>query len=185
MSATELLQIPEVRERLSPVSTLLNIPEVRECFSPTPVEVYHLLPERNARGKRTELIRGIIIEKMSKSPRHRWLARKLNALVTQAIGDGLLVWYDEPLTFIDSEPEPDIAIVTGNEDQYLDEHPHTALLVIEVAVTSLVLDRVKSEIYAEAGIPEYWIVDTAKKRIEVYTVITLILNAAIKYKEGK
>jgi len=155
MSTTELIEIPEVRERYSPMS----------------VEDYHKLDERNARGRRTELVRGIVIEKMPKSPRHRWIAYTLLKLIEGVVGEKFMVWMDQPLTFIDSEPEPDIAVVAGNEKQYIDEHPHTAMLVIEVAVTSLRLDQAKAEIYAEAGIPEYWIIDTANKRIEVYTEI--------------
>lgn len=135
------------------------------------VEEYHQSGERNARGRRTELIRGLVIEKMPKSPRHSWLTHELYMLITHALGDKYVSWYDEPLTFIDSEPEPDISVVSGSSKQYLDEHPNTALLVIEIALSSLRLDRAKAEIYAEAGIPEYWIVDVAKKQVEVYTDI--------------
>jgi Uma2 family endonuclease len=153
MSATQLLQIPEVRERLSPVS----------------VEEYHQFPERNHRGRRTELVRGIVIEKMSKSPLHSWISTFLHTLILRSIPlEGFSVWKDEPLTFIDSEPEPDIAVVGANEIEFRQQHPTTALLVIEVAVTSLALDRAKAEIYAEAGVLEYWIVDTATKHVEVY-----------------
>lgn len=154
MSTTELLEIPEVREHISLMS----------------VEEYHKTGERNARGRRTELVRGIVIEKMPKSPEHRWIAYTLLKLIERVIGGKFLAWMDQPLTFIDSEPEPDIAVVIG-PDTYRHEHPHTAFLVIEVAVTSLALDRAKAEIYAETGIPEYWIVNVPAKSIEVYTQI--------------
>ena len=152
MSATELLQIPEVREHLSPVS----------------VEEYHQFPERNHRGRRTELVRGIVIEKMPKSPLHRWLATFLYKLIDRTVGNQLMVWLEQPLTFVDSEPEPDISVATGSLDDYMDHHPQTALLVIEVAVTSIDLDRAKAEIYAEADVQEYWIIDPTTKRVEVY-----------------
>jgi Uma2 family endonuclease len=148
---------------------LLEIPEVRDHVSRMSVEEYHLLPERNERGRRTELVRGIVIEKMSKSPRHSWLTQFIYQLIAKVVGDQYVVWMDQPLTFIDSEPEPDIAVVEGTINDRLRGHPDTALLVIEIAVTSLALDRVKADIYAEANIQEYWIVDVSKKQIEVYT----------------
>ena len=47
---------------------ILEIPEVRQRISPLTVEEYHRLDEFNENGRRTELIRGVVIEKMSKSP---------------------------------------------------------------------------------------------------------------------
>src|SRR5438876_83878 len=60
----------------------------------------------------------------------------------------------------DSEPEPDVAIVAGKALDYLDGHPSSAALVVEVADSSLRLDRrLKSGLYARAGLAEYWIVN--------------------------
>ncbi len=67
------------------------------------------------------------------------------------------------------EPEPDIAIVTREEDEAPDRHPQTALLVIEVASESIRKDRlVKTHVYARAGIPEYWIANVDAQCVEVY-----------------
>lgn len=53
--------------------------------------------------------------------------------------------------------------------EYVTEHPRTALLVVEVADTTLALDRdQKARIYARAGIPEYWIVNLPERCLEVY-----------------
>jgi Uma2 family endonuclease len=67
----------------------------------------------------------------------------------------------------DSEPEPDVAVVAlGN---YSTQHPRSALLVVEVADSSLRKDRqVKADLYAEAGIPEYWILNVVDGVLEVY-----------------
>jgi len=68
-----------------------------------------------------------------------------------------------------SVPEPDIAVVPGAYEDYDAVHPRTALLIVEVADTSLAQDRItKAGIYAAAGIPEYWIVDVRGQRVEVY-----------------
>lgn len=57
----------------------------------------------------------------------------------------------------DSEPEPDLAVVVGTPTDYINEHPRTALLVVEVSDTTLPLDRDrKHTLYARTGIPEYW-----------------------------
>ena len=56
------------------MSAILDIPEVRQRFSRLSVEEYHRLDEYNANGRRTELVRGIVIEKMSKSPLHAAIA---------------------------------------------------------------------------------------------------------------
>ena len=67
----------------------------------------------------------------------------------------------------DSVPEPDIALV--ETPSTLDHHPTTALLVVEVAVGSHVLDRGrKAELYAAAGVPAYWVVDVPGARVEVH-----------------
>jgi Uma2 family endonuclease len=65
-------------------------------------------------------------------------------------------------------PEPDAAAIAGGLRDYPD-HPTSALLVVEVADTSLPLDRRrKGPIYAQAGIPEYWIVNLVDGIVEVY-----------------
>jgi Uma2 family endonuclease len=75
---------------------------------------------------------------------------------------------EDPLTFVDSQPEPDLAIVRGEEQDFTTSHPTTAELVIEIAIPSVALDREKAAIYAEAGVAEFWIVLPAERRVEVY-----------------
>ena len=65
-----------------------------------------------------------------------------------------------------SEPEPDLALV--HEDRPRWQHPHEALLTIEVAVTSHKKDRgKKARIYAQNGVPTYWLVDIPGHTVEV------------------
>lgn len=72
------------------------------------------------------------------------------------------------MTLADSEPEPDLCIVRGTRADFRRVHPSTAELVVEVAVSSLELDRVKAILYAEAGVKEYWIVCPEERQVEVY-----------------
>ena len=150
------------------MSAILEIPEVRRRLSPLSVEEYHRLGEYNENGRRTELIRGFVIEKMSKSPLHRTIGSLLYDLLSKLLPRGYSIWKEEPLTFMDSEPEPDISVTPGNKKDFTKAHPSTAELVVEVAVSSTALDRENASLYAEAGVKEYWIVLGKERKIEVY-----------------
>ena len=68
-----------------------------------------------------------------------------------------------------SQPEPDIAVVEGKARDYLNHHPMTALLIVEVSDTTLDYDReTKSSLYAKVGIEDYWILNLADRQLEVY-----------------
>jgi Uma2 family endonuclease len=150
------------------MSAILEIPEVRQRLSPLSVEEYHRLGEYNENSRRTELIRGFVIEKMSKSPLHSMIGSRLHRLLLAQLPEGYSLWKEEPLTFIDSEPEPDVSVVKGDEFDFAEAHPSTAELVVEVAVSSPTLDRELASMYAEAAVKEYWIVLGKERKIEVY-----------------
>jgi len=149
-------------------NAILELPEVRQRVSPLSVEEYHRLGEHNERGKRTELIRGIVVEKMSKSPLHRTLVSRLYRFFLTRLPEGLTVWQEQPLTLRDSEPEPDISVTRGGEQDFREQHPTSAELVIEIAVSNPALDRENAALYAEAGVKEYWILLGRERRVEVY-----------------
>ena len=73
------------------MTTILEIPEVRQRVSPLSVAEYHRLSEYNERGRRTELIRGIIIQKMAKSPLHSYIAKRLHDLIAASLPKALIV----------------------------------------------------------------------------------------------
>lgn len=147
---------------------ILDIPEVRQRLSRLSVAEYHRFGEFSAHGRRTELIRGIVVEKMSKTPLHRMVCSRLFKLLLAQVPKGCTVWKKEPLTLADSEPEPDISITRGTESDFASSHPSTAELVVEVAVSSPALDRANATLYAEANVREYWIILANEQRIEVY-----------------
>ena len=105
---------------------------------------------------------------MSKSPLHSSIAKRLCDTIARLLPKGFVVRREDPITFADSEPEPDIAVVCGVETDFFQAHPTTAELVIEVAVSSPTLDRENASLYAEAGVKEYWIVLGPERRVEVY-----------------
>ena len=150
------------------MAAILEIPEVRQRVSPLSLEEYHRLGEFNENGRRTELIRGIIIEKMPKSPLHCSIAKRLYDSIARMLPSGFLVRQEEPLSLADSEPEPDISVVRGAESDFCNVHPATAELAVEIAVSSPALDRENASLYAEAGVKEYWIILATERAIEVY-----------------
>ena len=150
------------------MTALLEVPAIRQRVSPLSVEEYHQLGEFNEHGRRTELIRGILIEKMSKSPLHYYTIEALRRILVGQMRPDWDLRQEGPLTLSDSEPEPDLAVVAGPLSSFRKSHPRSAELAIEVAVSSLEIDRIKAQIYAEAGVKEYWIVCPEEKRVEVY-----------------
>ncbi len=120
---------------------------------------------------RVELIRGEIVDKMPIGPRHAACVKRLNALFQLLYRGRWTVSVQDPIAFDDSKPEPDIALLRPREDYYSEGTPQPSdiLLVIEVADFSLDFDRdTKAALYAEAGIPEYWIVNLIDNCLEVH-----------------
>ena len=144
-------------------------PSIRARMHPISVETYHRLGEIGQIGERTELIRGIIIDQMAKSPLHSSIVQRLDRHLLRTLPPGWHPHAEQPLTFSDSEPEPDVAVVRGEIDDYETAHPTTAALIIEVWVTSEDLDRVKLALYAEAGVSEVWLVLAEERILERHT----------------
>lgn len=150
------------------MTSILEKLSVRRVALPISVEQYHRLGQEGIIGQRTELLRGVIIERMTKSPLHTFVVQLIVRWLQESIEADQHLRKEEPLTFADSEPEPDIAVVSGKPDSYRVCHPATAELVIEVAIASVGLDRDKGDIYAAAGVPEYWVVIPEERAVEIY-----------------
>lgn len=137
------------------------------------VEEYHRATAAGAfrSDERLELIAGEIYEHMSPQRSHHTsgisaLEEALRALLPAAH----YIRIQSPLTLApDSEPEPDLAMVTGSWRDYRESHPKTAVLVAEVSDTTLSSDRtIKASLYASVGIPEYWILNLNERLLEVH-----------------
>jgi Uma2 family endonuclease len=120
--------------------------------------------------ERVELLDGEIVVMSPQGSRHTTVLRLVEKALNKAFGAGYDVRTQVPLLLgARSEPEPDVAVVTGSPDDYLDEHPKTALLVVEVADRTLALDRGKKlAIYARAGIQDCWIINLVDRVLEVH-----------------
>jgi Uma2 family endonuclease len=122
---------------------------------------------------RVELIRGEIVTMSPMGRRHRAFVANLNRLLTLRLGERAEVHTQLPIVLTDdTEPEPDLAVYRRRTTvPFKEREPYAedAVMVIEVADTSLAYDRsTKLRLYAEASIPEYWIVDCATESIEVH-----------------
>jgi Uma2 family endonuclease len=120
--------------------------------------------------ERVELIEGEIVEMAPQHGQHTTGILLTEEALRKLFRPGHQIRVQCPLALGDySEPEPDIAVVVGGLRDFRDHHPASALLVVEVADSTLVFDRdIKGGLYARAGIPEYWIVNLVERQIEVY-----------------
>ena len=137
-------------------------------------EQYHRMGEVGIlkRDDHVELIRGEIVEMSPMGPRHYAFVNNLNRLLVVRLTDRAIVAVQGPIALAeDSEPEPDIAIIRHRTVPYKEREAfrEDALLLIEVAESSLAYDRsTKLRLYAEAGIPEYWVVDCLAESVEIH-----------------
>lgn len=120
-----------------------------------------------------ELIHGILVKKMGKNEPHAFCCRQLLQALAKVLAGQALVQCQDPIRILpDSQPEPDFVIVKPKEDGYLSGHPQPSdiYLVIEIADSSLQYDRtVKLELYAQGGIPDYWIFNLQDNCLEHYS----------------
>jgi Uma2 family endonuclease len=119
-------------------------------------------------GERIELLDGRLVRMSPIGPPHSSAVDELTERCVRQLSGRARVRVQSPFAALDvSEPEPDIAIVPLG--RYSEEHPRRAELIIEVAESSLAYDRgSKLRVYAECGVPEYWIVNLIDRCIEVY-----------------
>ncbi len=151
------------------MNPILELPEVRSRAVPLSVAAYEWMTVNGLLAGQTELIHGIVVEKMSKSPLHAQITDRLFKAIFLAVGDAAWVRSEAPVVLVDSVPEPDVSVVTGKDTDYAVQHPRGALLVVEVAVSSEAIDRQMASAYATGGVGEYWLVLAKSNRIECYS----------------
>ena len=129
-------------------------------------EYYRMADAGLFEGRRVELIEGEIIDMAPQNnPQAAAITLAAEAL-RAAFGPNHTFRVQLPMNLGTSEPEPDVAVVRGTPRQNL-THPTTALLVLEIAETTLLYDRtVKSKLYARAAVPDYWVLDLTSRRLE-------------------
>ena len=119
-----------------------------------------------------ELLDGEVVAQMSQNELHAVVTGLVSDVLRGVFGTDAHARDEKPIALSEaSEPEPDVAMVRGGRREYLDGHPQpeAVLLLVEVSDTSLIQDRFrKAALYADAGIPEYWIVNLVDRVLEVH-----------------
>ena len=146
---------------------------------PSPLPVYRISVEEYERmagilkDDRVELINGYLVRKMSKKPPHTWTTRATLDRLARLLPSGWMWRLGQPVRIPDyDEPEPDIAIVRGTNDDYKDRNPEPpdVALLVEVSDSSLSIDPgEKCSAYARGKIPVYWIINLVDRQVEVYS----------------
>jgi len=136
------------------------------------VEEYHRMAETGILGpdERVEIVRGVIREMSPKNWAHVMAAKSVYDLLRDALRGRASVYQEAPLVAegIDSEPEPDVLVCSNPDESAYGSQRTRPLLVIEVAESSLGYDLgEKAALYAEAGVPEYWVVNLVERVLVV------------------
>jgi Uma2 family endonuclease len=150
---------------------------------PLSVDQYHQMIKQGIlrEGHASELIDGILVGKdrsdqgggpMSHGPRHSLAIKRLERLLRPVEDQGCHLHPQLPVTLgTTQEPGPDLAVVRGSPEDFLNHHPAPSdvVAVIEVADSTLEYDRsTKQRLYAQSGIGVYWIVNIPQGQVEVY-----------------
>jgi Uma2 family endonuclease len=139
------------------------------------IDEYHRLIELEflKESDRIELIRGELIQMVAKGTPHTVCGSILCRQLDRLLGDRAVIRGQDPITLpSQSEPEPDVAVARGKDEDYLAHHPYPEdiFLVIEISDSTLDYDQTtKLKIYAEAAISDYWIVNLNLRQLERYS----------------
>ena len=127
-----------------------------------------ILEERNV-----ELIGGEIVEMAPEGESHAYCSDEAGEYLIYLLGDRAKVRQGKPITLLlsNSEPEPDIAIIQRLGQDYREHHPYPENIfwLIEYSNSTLSKDLgIKNQIYAAAGIAEYWVINLRTMELIVF-----------------
>ncbi len=133
---------------------------------------YHSMIDAGILNDRhVEFILGDIVDMSPENPLHCSINYNVVDYLRSLLQNQAIVREAHPITLNNSEPEPDVAIVRCPSDLYLDHHPYPEDIywLIEIADTTLSKDLgIKKRIYAQANIPEYWVIDLQNSILRVF-----------------
>jgi len=147
----------------------------RPTRRPITVEMYHVMAENGAfePDDRVELIGGELFDISPIGSLHARCVNYLTRYLIHAAGNDYIIRIQNPIILGDlSEPQPDLSIAKYRSDFYVNGLPegNDVKIVIEVAQSSADFDRnIKFAKYAEAGIPEAWLIDLVAERVEIHS----------------
>lgn len=155
---------------MMPANFLVRVPSGPPRTLRWTVDQFHALGDLGCfEGRRAMLIDGVIVEEGPMDPPHAMGILVANETLRAVFGKGWVPRVQLPLVLgRASDPEPDIAFVTGRPQDYT-SHPTSAALVVEIADSSLRYDTtVKMSLYAAGGIADYWVLDVNARQLHVF-----------------
>jgi len=121
--------------------------------------------------RRLELLEGEIIEMSPESPLHYYQAQSNVEYIQSRLNRKAHVRFNGPVTLLNSEPEPDLAIVKNPKTQYLTHHPRPEDIfwLIEISQSTLAYDlNEKKKTYARNKIAEYWVINLNDSQLHLF-----------------
>ena len=151
----------------APAKAFRTLPAEPRVHRWTKHEYYRAAEVLNLRG--VELIGGEIIDMSPIGPQHATAVVLARHELERAM-PGFYVRDQLPFDAAeDSEPEPDLAVVSGSPRDHRDAHPKHVALIVEVADWSVTYDRGrKASRYAASGVPDYWVMNLPQRQLEVF-----------------
>jgi Uma2 family endonuclease len=120
-------------------------------------------------GESVILIDGEIWDMPAPNPPHEMATMLADYKFKALFAEGHVVRVQMSLVLgINSDPIPDIAVIKGSPRDFV-THPDKANLVVEISESTLAFDLgIKSNLYAAAGIADYWVIDLVNRKLLVY-----------------
>ncbi len=121
--------------------------------------------------RQVEFILGDIVDMSPEKPLHHYTNHNVVKYLRSLLQDKAEVMEAHPITLTNSEPKPDVEIVRCPQELYLDHHPYPEDIywIIEIADTTSSKDLgIKKQMYAQANIPEYWVIDLKNTILRVF-----------------
>jgi len=123
-------------------------------------------------NRQVELLKGEIVEMSPEGEPHAYFSSEAGEYLIRLLGDRATIRLSKPITLPNkSEPEPDIAIVQRLGREYLEHHPLSKNIFWLIEYSDSTLDKdleIKSKIYAEVDIPEYWVANLKRRELVVF-----------------
>lgn len=137
------------------------------------IEEYHRMIEAGLLyERRVELLKGEIVEMTPEEEPHAYFSSETAEYLIRLLDSRAMVRSEKPITLMNnSEPEPDIAIVQRLGREYLKHHPYPVNIFWLIEYSDSTLDKdleIKTKIYAEAKISEYWVVNLVKRELIIF-----------------
>ena len=143
--------------------------------TPTPLrwtcDAFHSLCSTGVfSGRRAILIDGVIITMALPDPPHNTSLNLAQDLLRAIFNSGCHVRNQQAFDVgTANDPGPDLAVVPGGIRDYATRQATSAVLIVEVSDTTLFMDTTtKAELYATAGVEDYWVIDLEHRQLLVF-----------------